>query len=42
MAAEGTAEPAWEEFTIRPGSREDLRDFQQVFDAATSGSGQPV
>jgi chorismate mutase/GNAT superfamily N-acetyltransferase len=42
MATEDAAEPASEDFTLRPGYREDLRDFQQVFEAATAGSGHPV
>ena len=42
MATEDTAGPASEEFALRPGSREDLPDFQEVFEAATSGSGHPA
>ncbi len=40
MATEDTDSGA-EEFTLRPGSREDLPDFLEVFEAATSGSGHP-
>jgi GNAT superfamily N-acetyltransferase len=40
MATEDTAEPTSEEFALRPGSREDLPDLREVFDAATSGPGR--
>jgi chorismate mutase/GNAT superfamily N-acetyltransferase len=42
MATDDTAEPAAEEFVLRPGSREDLPDLQEVYEAATSGPGHPV
>jgi len=46
MSAEDPAEtvsgPESEEFTLRPGSREDLPDFQEVFDAATAGPDHPA
>jgi chorismate mutase/GNAT superfamily N-acetyltransferase len=42
MATEDTAEHASEEFTLRPGSPEDLPDLREVFDAATSGPGHWV
>ena len=42
MATDDAAEPAAEEFTLRPGSHEDLPAFQEVFEAATTGSGHPA